>query len=131
MTNLDQTCDFKLATDFFGCLRIDRFQRTRAECELILEVGLIRWDGWIYTIDKERSWGATKPTLTPLENNWFFITNDTQPVRQQCSAERFSHPGQGFSYCKDCRSFWPNGQEHTHLRDKEYLELAFVAGRKG
>jgi hypothetical protein len=131
MNNLDQRCEFKLATDYLGFLLIDRFLRTRSECELILETGLLRWDGWIYTIDKERSWGATKPTLTPFENTWFFITNDPQPVRQQCSAERFGKTGQGFNYCRDCRSFWPKGEEHQHLRDKEYLELAELAGRVG
>jgi hypothetical protein len=127
MTNLDQTCDFKLVTDYFGPLTIDRFQRTRAECELIMEAGLIRWDGWIFTIDKERSVGGDGRGDSPLSSYWIFITTDTQPVRQQCNAERFGNPGQGFNFCQECRSFWPNSEEHQHLSDKEHLELVVAA----
>jgi len=120
---LDQNCEFKLITEYFGCLLVDRFQRTREECELILEIGLVRWNGWIYTIDKERSWGATKPLLKPFENYWCFITSDLVPVRRQCSAERFGDPGQGFNFCQECRSFWPVGQEHEHLTPEQIGSL--------
>jgi hypothetical protein len=122
MSKLDQTCDFKLITDYFGCLKIDRFKRTRAECELILKVGLIRWNGWIYAIDQERSVRA-HPESKILPNYWVFITNSTTPVRRQCSAERFGNPGQGFNFCPECRSFWPVGEEHKHLTKQEFLEL--------
>lgn len=125
--------DFKIDLPFIGPLRVERFRRTRAECEAIQKTGQIRWGGYIWPINRSRSEisGSEAPAtlteqLTPRVSGYaIFVTETSQPIRRQTFAERAGKTSNGFAFCGDCRCWYPAGEpdEHKHTSSDEMRKL--------